>query len=107
MHTKLAQTTLLWASHGPRLHQLANAFRDLPIDATNHYVGFPPNHTAKLGGTWYLNESNSPGIQKRDHLVQTMARRVHRDDRERHLVLLRTFTNLFHSHDRTPTAHAE
>src|SRR4051794_38763476 len=103
----LLKTTLLWGSLRARLHQLANALRQLPIDDANHRGGFASDHSAELGGTWHFYESNPPGIEKRDHLVEAVTRRVHRDDRVRHLVLLRAFAHLLHSDHRSSSAHSE
>ena len=69
--------------------------------------GLPTGDASQLGGARYLDESNPPGIQKRDDLVQTVARRVGSDDRECHLVLLDPFPNPFDADHGAPPAEPE
>src|SRR4249919_3026051 len=107
MYAKLAHTDLLWGSHRARLHQLANSLRELPIDDSNDRCGLTPCRAAELGGAWYFYESNPPGIQQRDHLLQTVARRVGGDDGVCHLVLLHVLTHLLDANDRAAPAHTE
>src|SRR5829696_7546978 len=107
VYAKLAQTTLLWGSCRARLHERANPFRELTIHDANDGGGLASRHSSEFGGARYLYESNPPGIQKRDHLVQTVVRGVGRHDRERHLVLLDRFTNTLHSYKGTAPADPE
>jgi len=107
VYAKLAQTTLLWGSVGARLHELANPFRELPIYDANHCCRFAADHAAQLGGTRYFYESNPPGIQKRDHLIEAVPRRVHRDDGVGDFVLLRLLPYLLHPDNRSTATHTE
>src|SRR5690349_20067267 len=107
MYAKLAHTNLLWGSHRARLHQLANSLCELSIDDADDGRGLTSRHGAELGGAGYLYESNPPGIQQRDHLVQTMARRVGGDDRVRHLVLLDVLPYLLDADDRAATTYPQ
>src|SRR5689334_2154461 len=105
MYAKLAHTNLLWGPHRARLHQLANSFRELSIDDPDDSRGLTSSRGAELGGTGYLYESNPPGIQQRDHLLETVARRIGGDDGERHFVLLDVLPHLLDADDRAASAH--
>src|SRR5689334_12239812 len=107
MYAKLAHTNLLWGSHRARLHQLTNSLRELSIDDADDGRGLTSNRGAELGGAGYLYESNPPGIQQRDHLVQTVARRIGGDDRVRHLVLLDVLPHLLDADDRAASPNSE
>src|SRR5262245_45875832 len=107
MYAKLAHTNLLWGPHRARLHQLANSLRKLSIDDADDGRGLTSDRGAELGGAGYLYESNPPGIQQRDHLLQTVTRCVGGDHRVGHLVLLDVLPHLLDAHYRAASAHPQ
>src|SRR4029079_18791081 len=107
MYAKLAHTNLLWGPLGARLHQPPNSRRELAIDDADDCGGLTSDRGAELGGAGYLYESNPPGIQQRDHLVQTMTRRGGGDYRVRHLVLLHVLSHPLDADDRAASTNAE
>src|SRR3954466_1203041 len=55
----------------------------------------------------HLDKPNSPRIEQRHDLLETIARCISRNDRVRHLVAARRFAHLIHSHYRTARAYTQ
>lgn len=89
------------------VNELANAAGELWIYHPHSRRLLTPNGCPKFRGRWTLNELNTPCPEQRHDLLQTIRRRVGRDDGEFETALSRGGAHLLDANDDVPRADAK